>query len=98
RGVFGSDGSGASHLIVPAGGFRQRTARPRPADAVRGEADLLMDGAEVFSFALREVPKLVKASLAAQDWQIDDVDFVVFHQANAFMLQHVAKRLKLPAE
>jgi 3-oxoacyl-[acyl-carrier-protein] synthase III len=98
RGVFGSDGSGAEHLIVPAGGFRQRTARPRQADAVRSESDLLMDGAEVFSFALREVPKLVKAALAAHDWQIDDVDFVVFHQANAFMLQHVAKRLKLPAQ
>jgi 3-oxoacyl-[acyl-carrier-protein] synthase III len=98
RGVFGSDGAGAPHLIVPAGGFRQRTARPRCSDDVRGEADLLMDGAEVFSFALREVPKLVKAALAAEDWQIDDVDFVVFHQANTFMLQHVARRLKLPAE
>jgi 3-oxoacyl-[acyl-carrier-protein] synthase III len=98
RGVFGSDGSGAEHLIVPAGGFRQRTARPRESDAVRGEADLRMDGAEVFSFALREVPKLVKAAIALEDWQIEDVDFVVFHQANRFMLQHVAKRLKLPAE
>lgn len=98
RGVFGTDGTGAPHLIVPAGGFRQRNAAPRRENVPRGDADLLMDGAEVFSFALREVPNLVKAALAAEEWQIDDVDYVVFHQANAFMLQHVAKRLKLPAE
>lgn len=98
RGTFGSDGGGASHLIVPAGGFRQREAAARSADAVRGDGDLFMDGAEVFSFALREVPKLVKAAIAAEEWTLDDLDFVVFHQANTFMLQHVAKRLKLPKE
>lgn len=98
RGVFGSDGGGAEHLIVPAGGFRHRNSACRSAEAVRGDGDLFMDGAEVFSFALREVPKLVKAAIAAEEWTLDDVDFVVFHQANAFMLQHVGKRLKLPEE
>ena len=98
RGLFGTDGSGERHLIVPAGGFRRRESTASAPDAVRGDGDLFMDGAEVFSFALREVPKLVKRALAAEDWTLEDVDYVVFHQANAFMLQHIAKRLKLPAE
>ncbi len=57
-----------------------------------------MDGAQVFSFTLAKIPKLVRSALAAAEWTMDDVDAVVMHQANAFMLTHLAKRLKIPNE
>ncbi len=102
--VLGTDGRGAEHLIVPAGGSRQphgigtsdRTARAD--NGIRSDEDISMNGPEVFSFTLREVPGLAKQTLAAAGWSLDDVDSVVLHQANTFMLQHLAKRMKLSAE
>ncbi|MHC4875989.1 MAG: ketoacyl-ACP synthase III [Planctomycetota bacterium] len=102
--VLGTDGAGAPHLMIPAGGHRlprsEETAIPYTCDdgIVRSEDDLHMNGAEVFAFALREVPKLVKATLKASDSTVDDFDGIVFHQANTFMMNHLTKRLKVPAE
>ena len=101
---LGTDGTGAKHLIVPAGGFRRphtdETARrtEREGGNVRSEEDLFMDGAEVFAFTLREVPPMIKAVLNASQWTADSVDAFVMHQANRFMLQHLAKRLRIPLE
>jgi 3-oxoacyl-[acyl-carrier-protein] synthase-3 len=44
------------------------------------------------------VPPLVNAVLQGAGWTVDEADAFVFHQANQFMLQHVARRLKLPKE
>ncbi|MDC0935318.1 ketoacyl-ACP synthase III [Pirellulales bacterium] len=102
--TLGTDGSGGGHLMVPAGGFRQaRTVetsqRQKRADGnLRCDEDLYMNGPEIFAFTLREVPTLIRQGLKTANWTLDDVDGIVMHQANAFILRHVAKRLKLPAE
>lgn len=102
--VVGTDGSGAEHLIVPAGAFRQpksdRTGKLyQQADGnIRSDEHVRMDGAEIFTFTLREVPPLVKATLQAKGWSIDDVDAFVFHQANAYILNYLARRIKIPAD
>jgi 3-oxoacyl-[acyl-carrier-protein] synthase-3 len=57
---------------------------------------LFMNGAEVFAFALREVPPLVRAILDKARWTLDDVDAVVMHQANRFILEHLGKKLQIP--
>jgi 3-oxoacyl-[acyl-carrier-protein] synthase-3 len=102
--VFGTDGSGAKHLIVPAGGFR------RPADAasaeevldasdnVRSANHLHMNGAEVMTFTLREVPRSVDALLTKAGLTMQDIDHFVLHQANRFMLESLRKKLKIPAD
>jgi 3-oxoacyl-[acyl-carrier-protein] synthase-3 len=102
--VLGTDGTGRDNLIVPAGGFRtphsQATAARVAGDDgnSRSAEDLFMNGAEIFTFTLREVPPLVHAVLQSAGWTVGDVDAFVFHQANQFMLQHLAKRLKLPQD
>jgi len=98
---LGTDGRGLNHLIVPAGGARQprteetgiRTARE--SGNIRSDEDMYMNGAEVFSFALQEVPKMVRSTLAEAGWAIDEVDGVVMHQSNGIMLKHLRKRLKV---
>ena len=101
---LGTDGRGERNLIVPAGGFRQprggETSRrsERESGNIRSDEDLFMDGAEIFNFTLREVRPLITAILASASQTLDDVDHIVMHQANRFMLQHLAKRLKLPEE
>ena len=102
--VVGTDGAGAEHLMVPAGAFRhpkkEGTAkRYKQADGnIRSDEHVRMDGAEIFTFTLREVPPLVKATLQAKGWSIDDVDAFVFHQANAYILNYLARRIKIPAD
>lgn len=102
--VLGTDGAGAPQLMIPAGAHRrpsssETTRRYERKDGiVKSDEDLHMNGAEVFAFTLREVPKLIKATLQASDKTLDDIDGVVFHQANAFMMSHLARRLKIPDE
>ncbi len=101
---LGTDGAGTPNLIVPAGMNRHPRSETtllrtvREGGNVRSDEELFMDGAQVFSFTLSRVPKLVRSALSAANWTMDDVDAVVMHQANAFMLRHLAKRLKLPEE
>ena len=101
---FGTDGSGRGCLVVPAGAFRQPHS-PHTSERVehaggnfRSDEDVFMDGGEVFTFVLREVPRLVQSILAAAETTVPEIDAFVFHQANRFMLSHLTKRLRLPPE
>jgi len=102
--VYGSDGSGAQNLIVPAGGLRQ-PASPQTAvpyeDAhgnVRSANNLFMDGGEIFSFTLAKAPASVNQLLQKAGLSIDAIDLFVFHQTNTYTLQHLRKRLRIPEE
>lgn len=53
-----------------------------------------MDGKAVFRFAVEVVENSIRQLLAAEGCQINDVDLVVCHQANARIIDHVAKKLK----
>jgi 3-oxoacyl-[acyl-carrier-protein] synthase-3 len=54
-----------------------------------------MDGMDVFNFAISKVPKSIKRLLQETDHTIDDVDYLVFHQANRFMMDFFVKKLKI---
>ncbi|MDE3165509.1 MAG: ketoacyl-ACP synthase III [Acidobacteriota bacterium] len=102
--VYGTDGSGAENLIVPAGGMRSpRTAESAVATedeggSLRSRDNLFMNGAEIFTFTLKVVPPMVGALLERAGVRQDEVDLYVFHQANQYMLDHLRKRLKIPPE
>jgi 3-oxoacyl-[acyl-carrier-protein] synthase-3 len=94
--VLGTDGAGADNLIVPEGAFRKREATGK----LEGKQldKLYMDGGEVFNFTLKAVPGLVRDTIAAADSTVEDYDLFLLHQANAFMIRHLAKKAKLPPE
>ncbi len=101
--VYGTDGSGAQNLIVPAGGLRKpHTDNPEVttdgAGNQRTENHLYMDGPEIFNFTLRVVPATVEALLAKSGLALDDISLFVFHQANQYLLEHLRKRLGVRAE
>jgi 3-oxoacyl-[acyl-carrier-protein] synthase III len=102
--VLGTDGRGAKEIIVPAGGLRCRptseTAIEKEDDAGnwRSAQNLYMNGADVFSFALRTVPPAVDQLLAKSGLAMDQVDFFVLHQANKFILERLRGKMKIPAE
>ena len=89
---LGSDGAGARHLVVPEGAYRTAEADERWGEGF-DPTHLYMDGAEVFTFTLRAVPRLVRETLEDAGLSATDVDFYALHQANRFMLRHLAKKI-----
>lgn len=101
--TYGTNGAGAKSLIVPRGGLRAGEAlQPKSDVAARSLEptgyDLYMDGPDIFNFTLEVVPPSVDAILRKAALTGDDIDLYVFHQANAFMLEHLRKKLGVPSE
>jgi 3-oxoacyl-[acyl-carrier-protein] synthase III len=102
--VYGTDGAGAPNLIVPTGGMRQaRTAETAIAieddsGNTRSPDNLFMAGGEIFNFTLSAVPKSINALLEKARISFEQIDLFIFHQANRFMLEHLRKRMKIPAD
>ena len=102
--VFGTDGSGAHHLIVESGGLRT----PRSSDTgreivdksgnMRSRDNLYMNGGAVLSFTLSRVPEVVEQLTKKMDCSLDSFDGVIMHQANKFMLDSLQRKLGLPNE
>lgn len=94
--ILGSDGAGADNLIVPGGAFRVRKAEGRFEG--RNLDKLYMDGGEIFTFTLKSVPPLINETVEAAGLAKDDYDAFLLHQANTFMINHLAKKAKLPKD
>jgi 3-oxoacyl-[acyl-carrier-protein] synthase III len=57
-----------------------------------------MNGSEVYKFATREVPMVLTEVLEASGLTVDNLDWLLLHQANIRIMQTVAKRLNVPME
>lgn len=96
---LGTDGSGAENLILRSGGMRcpekqndlnfDENGNPFSSDY------LYMNGGEIFTFTLDNVPPLVEETLQRNAISKDDVDLFVFHQANKYMLNFLRKKIKI---
>lgn len=101
--VFGTDGSGANALIVPAGGARKALDAASMAEHtdefgnIRSSANLYMDGSAVMNFTLREVPRAMEALCKRAHVSRDELSFIVLHQANKFMLDTLVRKMKISA-
>jgi len=102
--VFGTDGSGAELLIVPAGGLRLPSSPQTSVERLdekgntRSKDNLFMNGPAILTFSLSAVPTLVEKLLADSGTDRDSVDAFVFHQANKLMLDALRKQCKIPPE
>lgn len=61
-------------------------------------APIQMNGREVYRFAAKRVPEIVEKALFHADITVDQVDWLLLHQANQRILDAVASRLKIPGE
>ena len=98
-----SDGAGYQSIIIPAGGARKPYTDQTGENVedeegnIRSLNDLKMVGGEVFNFAVRTEPKAIKKLLEFISKSVDEIDYFFFHQANKYILETIAKRLKIPA-
>lgn len=89
---LGADGSGGDTLILPAGGSKN----PGSLETVKAREHFLkMEGREVFKFAARKMPEATLNALEKANLTIDDLDFLVPHQANLRIIDAAAKKLKM---
>lgn len=100
-----SDGSRGNLIMIPGGGYRNmssvETLREKVVDEygnIRTDEQGYMNGADVFNFVIVEVPRDIKRLMEVSGEDIQSMDYFVFHQANAFINNHIAKKLRLPVE
>lgn len=92
---LGADGSGVDLLGVKAGG----AAFPAtPERLALREQFIHMAGSEVFKFAVRAMPESTLRALESSGLSIDDVDWIVPHQANQRIMTAAADRLSIEPE
>ena len=99
-----TDGSGRASVIVPDGGSR---------NPVNAESFILedygdgikrtrlhekMDGTDVFSFATYNVPRNFKSLMEHIGISNDDVDYMLIHQANKFLMEKLRKKIGFTPE
>jgi 3-oxoacyl-[acyl-carrier-protein] synthase-3 len=96
-----SDGSGFKSIYIPDGGYRNITSEKsllvtEDEDGnKRTKLNPVMNGTDVFSFGITQVPREVKSFLKTINKDVDQVDYFLFHQANKFMLEMIRKNLKI---
>jgi 3-oxoacyl-[acyl-carrier-protein] synthase-3 len=87
--VLRADGSHADILCVPgnvSGG------------KIVGSPFLHMQGSQVFKFAVKVLDEVARETVAAAGMRLEDIDWLIPHQANVRILEATAKKLGLPRE
>jgi 3-oxoacyl-[acyl-carrier-protein] synthase III len=87
--VLHADGSHAGILCVPGnvnGG------------KISGSPYLHMQGSQVFKFAVKVLDEVARETVAAAGMRLEDIDWLIPHQANVRILEATVKKLGLPRE
>jgi len=114
RGTCVLFGDGAGAVVLAAGGKPGVHASRLHADGkyadilsvpgnvcggrIVGSPYLQMQGKEVFKFAVKVLDEVARETVAAAGMKIEDVDWLIPHQANVRILEATAKKLGLPRE
>jgi 3-oxoacyl-[acyl-carrier-protein] synthase-3 len=99
-----TDGSRFQNLYVPAGGFRRpsddasRQIRERSDGGLRSDDHLYMNGMEIFKFSSTDVVKSLAGFMERGNLSPDQISYLFLHQANKFMNDKIASKLKFPKE
>jgi len=87
--VLHADGTYADILSVPGNVCGGR---------IVGSPYVQMQGGQVFKFAVKVLDEVARETVAAAGMRLEDIDWLIPHQANVRILEATAKRLGLPKE
>jgi 3-oxoacyl-[acyl-carrier-protein] synthase III len=90
--VLGSDGSGAAHLCIPAGGSKLPASRETVDQRLHY---IKMNGREVYRFATRVMGRAAKQACEKAGVALNEVDLFIPHQANIRIIESASKYLKI---
>lgn len=89
---LGADGQYKDLLYYPVGVSSNLAA------AGTGDSRIMMSGNEVFKVAVKTLSAVAQEALDANGLSLDDIDWLIPHQANLRIIQATAKRLDMPME
>lgn len=97
---LGTDGKGMKNLIILNGALRnkydfQEKDTYDEMGNFRNNNCLYMNGPEIFNFTIERIPNLMQNVLKKNKITIDEVDYIIFHQANKYILDFLRKKLKI---
>lgn len=102
---FHTYGKGYEALVTPHGGFRHPATPESFVEEdfgngiVRAPIHTLINGMNVFSFAISKPPRSAEEFMTAEGIDRDrDVDYFLIHQANKMIVDRVVKKLRLPLD
>jgi 3-oxoacyl-[acyl-carrier-protein] synthase-3 len=90
-----SEGSGARLLERTAGGSRFPFVSGKTA---QNDAYLKMEGRQVYNFAVRVIVETIQILLNGAGLGIEQIKYIVPHQANVRILEAAAKRARIPLD
>jgi len=93
--ILRADGSGKESLVMRRGGTRSPFKKGETIDL---PICVEMNGQEVYNFAVGAIAETIEDLMKAGNIGIDDVAWIVPHQANARIIQAARRRLHIPAE
>lgn len=102
--IFGVDGSGYKAIWTPSGGMRHPITQKDLEEIeiepgiIRRNIDMIVNGMDVFGFAIKRPPKAIKELIENFDINIEKVDFLLLHQANKFIDEKIRKSLDFSKE
>jgi len=97
--TFSTDGSNREAIIIPGLGFRHPISvdhldyKLHEDGSKRRFIDIKMDGSKVFNYVVNWVPKMVTSFFEENEFSPDEFDYLILHQANAFMLRKLARKI-----
>lgn len=89
---LGADGTGAMALNIPAGGSRNPATKITVDEKMHY---LRMEGSSVFKFAVRAMISSSKRVIDKAKLTLEDIDYLVPHQANIRIIETSAKKMNL---
>ncbi len=89
-------GESYKSILIPCSINGRNPVSPSGFDPKTTKAKL--EGLDVFSFAISQVPKSVNRLLENSKIKSDEINQYLFHQANAYIIKQIAKKLKVPSE
>lgn len=90
----GADGRGSEFLQYPALPLKNTFVK----EESKSESFIKMQGGEVFKFAVKIIVECVKKVLEDGKYNIEDIKYIVPHQANVKILEAAAKKLGVEKE
>ncbi len=93
--IFHVDGWGRDHLLMVAGGSAKPTTH---ATVDAGENFLFQDGRAVYKHAVTNMLTSTLDVMKRNNLSVDDVDYLVPHQANLRIIEAVADRAQFPMD
>jgi len=92
----GSNGDLEGFLTIPA--LSVNNPFVEYISALENHSYVFMNGREIFKFSTNIMLKSIQKILVENNLTIDDIDYIVPHQANYRIIDYVAKKLKVPIE